>query len=50
MFGAVSALEVQPVLAQVVSAKRSISVMFLLIDRWTFADESKCGVGSQLRR
>lgn len=48
--GLVADLSVQPLLAKAVGAEASISVMFALNDRWTFADEGERGLASLLRR
>jgi len=48
--GVVTDLSVHPLLAKAVGAEASISLMFLLNDRWTFADEGGSGVASLLRR
>lgn len=43
-------LTVEPLLAKAVGAEASISLMFLLNDRWTFATEGGGGFVSLLRR
>ncbi|MFQ3318181.1 MAG: putative flippase GtrA [Natronomonas sp.] len=43
-------LALQPLLAKAVGAEASITLMFLLNDRWTFAGEGGDGIRSWLRR
>jgi putative flippase GtrA len=44
------AVTAPPLAAKAVGAEASITLMFLLNDRWTFADEGETGLGSLLRR
>ena len=48
--GIVAGLTAPPLAGKAVGAEASITLMFLLNDRWTFADEGDSGVGSLLRR
>ncbi len=48
--GVVAGLSVQPLAAKAVGAEASISLMFLLNDRWTFADEGGDGAAALARR
>jgi putative flippase GtrA len=43
-------LAVQPLAAKVVGAEASITLMFLLNDRWTFAEEGGVGLLARLQR
>jgi putative flippase GtrA len=43
-------LALQPLAAKLVGAEASISLMFLLNDRWTFAAEGDAGLGATIRR
>ena len=46
----VLATTLPPLAAKAVGAEASITLMFLLNDRWTFADEGEGGLASLLRR
>lgn len=48
--GVVAGLSIQPLLAKAVGAEASITLMFLLNDRWTFAGEGGHGILSLVRR